>query len=73
MCVAAWLPPYFIHSIISLLTSLPGALIRLTLFLPLLLLFTPRYILSRLSARWLASNEDEAQGQLKPLEGGLLW
>ena len=45
------LPPSFIHSIISLLTSLPWALIRLALLLPLLLLFTPRYILSRLSAR----------------------
>ena len=56
-----------------LITDLPGALIRLALFLPLLLLFTPRYILSRLSARWLASNEEEeAQAQFKAV-GGLLW
>ena len=57
---------------ISLLTSLPGALIHLALFLPPLLLFTPGYILSRLSARWLASNEEEeAQAQFKAVGGGL--
>jgi len=48
------------------------ALIRLTLFLPPLLLFTPGYILGRLSARWLASNEEEeSQAQFKAVGGGL--
>lgn len=58
---------------ISLLTSLPGALVRLALFLPPLLLFTPGYIIGRLAARWLASNkeEEESQAQFKAVGGGL--
>ncbi|EDR09927.1 glycerol-3-phosphate O-acyltransferase [Laccaria bicolor S238N-H82] len=57
---------------ISLLTSLPVALIRLALFLPPLLFFTPGYILGRLSARWLASTEEEeTQAQFKAVGGGL--
>ena len=55
-----------------LLISLPGALIRLVLFLPPLLLFTRGYIIGRLSARWLTSNEEEeAQAQFKAVGGGL--